>query len=468
MGKNVAFVSIFDLTRLQFAIAEGLLSEGHTVSWITTNEVWSNWLTKHGVPRQDILELIYTEADFVDDKNRQHLLREIQACETASDLTINQVLQMDRFVLYKNKTNINEYVYLYYRDIKQFLKEREISHVFAEPTNLNDLMTYMICRELGISFLTVWDMRYPLRRLIFADGFRPTQIVSCKGEEEEYNGRSLLDEFVQKQVRPHFFAKHNRARVVTLKKAASATANRLKVLQPGRRRHLTHFDLPERIGFFWRRLVNGFRLRHLYKYDDLDSISGKVAFYGLHVQPENSIDVLGSYFSNQKKLIQDIRRALPFDTTLIVKEHPNFLGLRPPGFLTSLRRIPNVKVIHHGISTFEIYKRASIVFTVTGTTAYEAAMLGVPAVVFVPMFFSGLSAVHVCTDISKLKELCWYLLHDFERDLEADARFMQELMRRSHPGFWTDPLFDASVLDIENVTQLQQAFNNLLETDVTG
>jgi hypothetical protein len=183
------------------------------------------------------------------------------------------------------------------------------------------------------------------------------------------------------------------------------------------------------------------------------------------VQPESSIDVLGSYFSDQLKLIKDIRRALPFNVTLVVKEHPNFLGLKSIGFFRQVRRIPNVKLVRHDISNFDIYKKSSIVFTVSGTPAYEAGMMGIPAVIFSRMYFDGLSAIRYCPDVTILKPLVFELLNGFTRDYEADCRFMADLVNRSHDGLWTDPRFDPRVLDPANIDKLTSAFVKVVEDD---
>jgi hypothetical protein len=261
------------------------------------------------------------------------------------------------------------------------------------------------------------------------------------------------------------FNKLSKAKVVTPRKVKAASVNRLKLLFSGRRKSLTHHDLSERLENVVSRVINGFYLRHVCRYDSLEDIKGKIAFYPLHVQPEASIDVLGSFFSDQLKLIRDIRRALPFDVTLVIKEHPNFLGQRGPSFFRRLRRLPNVRLIPHTVSSFDVYNRASLVLTVTGTAAYEAGLLGIPAITFAPMFFSGLSTVRSCFAVLKIKDLAFEMLQGLPRDMEADCRFMDDLVGRSFEALWTDPLFDPSVLEPDNIKLLRSAFTQLVESE---
>ena len=464
MKKNIAFVSIFDLTEVFYDIAARLAERGHNIFWITTNEYWTDWLVSQGVLRTNILELVYDKSDFVDEAEKTLLIQQIVQTEAATDLNINQVLQMDQFVRYKNKRDINEYVLLYYRYIKRFLSDKRVSLVFAEPTNTNEMITYMICRELSIPFLAPRDMRYPLYRVIFNEGYLQSEVISNCHKGESVSGRELLDQFLFRRTTPYYFAKNSQARALDPQKILRSLRNRISRIRYSRR-NLTHHDLSERCQYLAKRVVNGFYLRHLCRYTDLGQIHGRVGFYPLHVQPESSIDVLGSYFSDQLKLIKDIRRALPFDVTLVVKEHPNFLGIKGIGFFRQVRRIPNVKLVRHNVSNFDIYKRSSIVFTVSGTPAYEAGMLGVPAVTFTRMYFDGLSSVRCCTDIAQLKPLVFERLNGFKRDYEADCRFMADLVGRSYEGLWTDPRFDPRVLDPTNIEKLTRAFVKVVEND---
>jgi hypothetical protein len=464
--KNIVFVSLFGLTELYWNIARRLTTADFHIFWITTNEFWTRFLVLNGVARNAILQLIYDPSDFLDHPAADSIQREIARCESRCDLTINQVLLMDRFLNEKPRPSINDYIYLYYRDIKRFLKDNDISCVFAEPTNTNDLVAYMVCRELGIAYLSPRDMRYPLRRMVFFDGYRQDKIHPRPNAGDKIDGRNLIETFIHRKPAPYYFEKLNGKRVIYPGKIARSATRRLRMKNIVSGRSLTHYDARGRIRLTATRAVNSFYMKHVCEYADLDKLEGRLAFYPLHVQPENSIDVLGSYVSDQLKLIKDIRRALPFDVTLVVKEHPNFLGMKSRRFFRDLKNIPNVELIRHDVSTFDIYNRVSLVLTVSGTAAYEAGLLGLPAITFSPMYFGGLSSITHCADPSRLKDQIVQLLDEFTRDFEADAAFMESLAAQSYDAYWTDPLFDPGVLEEENVEKLTQAFITLLSHDL--
>jgi hypothetical protein len=465
MKKKIAFASIFDLTEVFYAIAEGLTEAGHEIFWITTDHYWAKWLQEKNVDQSNILELAYSDSDYLDSTAQKTLLAEIVKSEANADLTANQSLLMDQFVEYKNRSDINEFVYLYYRDIKRFLTDKQVTDLVAEPTNTNEMITYMVCRELGIRFISPRDLRYPGNRVIFFDNHLQGAPLPRRDDDAAICGKDLIDEFASNKPTPFYFEKHNRTPVIEPKTVMNSLKNRIARSKVIRQTNLTHHDLGGRIKLTLKRSFNSRYMKHICRYDNLDDIKGRVAFYGLHVQPESSIDVLGSYFSDQLKLTKDIRRALPFDTTLVVKEHPNFLGIKNIGFFRSLRRIPNTKLLRHDVSAFDIYNRSDIVFTVSGTTAYEAGMLGIPAVTFSEMYFDGLSSVHYCSDLTKLRQLVFHLLDGFKRDYKADCTFMEKIVKDSYDSFWTDPLSDPRVMEPNNIKKLRTAFLKVMSND---
>jgi len=132
--------------------------------------------------------------------------------------------------------------------------------------------------------------------------------------------------------------------------------------------------------------------------------------YALHTQPESSIDVAGSFFADQLALVGQIARATPVTHDLFVKAHPSDIDGKPGSFYRALRRIPGVRLIHPLVDSRELLSRASLVLTVTGTIAYEAGLLGIPAVTFAPLYFNALPSVRHCDSPRELPALINSLL----------------------------------------------------------
>jgi hypothetical protein len=76
--------------------------------------------------------------------------------------------------------------------------------------------------------------------------------------------------------------------------------------------------------------------------------------------------------------------------------------MRPPSFLRRLRKMPGVAVAKATIASNDLIQRAALTATVTGTAAFEAFLLGRPALVL----GRGLSAwaLNGVTSIGELRE----------------------------------------------------------------
>jgi len=109
----------------------------------------------------------------------------------------------------------------------------------------------------------------------------------------------------------------------------------------------------------------------------------KFVFFPLHVQPERYIDISAPFFSNQLELVTSIAKSLPPEYKLYVKEHFAMKPLywRKTSFYKEILALPNVELIHPSFSPDEIIKKSSLVISVTGTSALQAAFYEKPSIV---------------------------------------------------------------------------------------
>ena len=109
---------------------------------------------------------------------------------------------------------------------------------------------------------------------------------------------------------------------------------------------------------------------------------GRYVYYPLQVEPEVTLDVFALYFKNQRELARIIALSLPADYTLVVKDHPDMLGFRPPEYLKDLAGTPNIKLIDYRIPSETVLKGASLVIAPNSTAMVEAAMHHIPVIQF--------------------------------------------------------------------------------------
>ncbi len=140
-----------------------------------------------------------------------------------------------------------------------------------------------------------------------------------------------------------------------------------------------------------RETVRGIRRWRNAKQYDVDHVDGlpeRFIFFPLQYSPESSINVPAPYFVDQFRVVDALRFAMPSDCVLLVKEHPACVEMRPPKFMRRLRNVPGVVVAKATIPSIDLIRRGLLTATVTGTAAFEAFLLGRPAIALGP----GLSA----------------------------------------------------------------------------
>jgi hypothetical protein len=108
----------------------------------------------------------------------------------------------------------------------------------------------------------------------------------------------------------------------------------------------------------------------------------RYAFFGLHMQPESSIDVFAHFFSNQLQVVELMARSLPPTHALLVKLHKSDVPNYSPALLAAFAQFPGVHLVSPYADTFEFIKRADLVFSIQGTIGLEGALLGKPVIMF--------------------------------------------------------------------------------------
>ncbi|MCG2701350.1 MAG: hypothetical protein V1825_03480 [Candidatus Falkowbacteria bacterium] len=166
------------------------------------------------------------------------------------------------------------------------------------------------------------------------------------------------------------------------------------------------------------------RFMNNYDYYPFDKIK-KFIYFPLQFQPEATIDVVAPYFSNQIETARQIAMSLPDDYTLVVKEHPAMVGLRPPSYIEKIARTVNIKLIDYRIPSEKVLKKADLIISPNSTTLAEAAFYNKPAI---QLGYLGttkkLPNVFIHTDMttisSKIKDILSLNLKNekYEKELE--------------------------------------------------
>lgn len=133
------------------------------------------------------------------------------------------------------------------------------------------------------------------------------------------------------------------------------------------------------------------------------SAGEKFVFFPLQFEPEATLDVMAPYFSNQIEVVRVAALSLPGDYTLVVKEHPAMIGKRSRSYYEQIRHMANVKLVSPYRPSYHYIRQAGAVIVITGTTAFEAALLGKPSIMLGDIgSISLLPHIHHITDFRQL------------------------------------------------------------------
>jgi hypothetical protein len=129
------------------------------------------------------------------------------------------------------------------------------------------------------------------------------------------------------------------------------------------------------------------------------------ALFGLHVQPESSIDVWAPFFSNQLWVIELLARSIPPTHRLLVKIHKSDAANYSREHLDRMRSFPGVKLVAPFADTRQLIEKAALVFSIQGTIGLEAALLGKPVIALGEspiVLFPSASPIGKITDLPML------------------------------------------------------------------
>ena len=119
-------------------------------------------------------------------------------------------------------------------------------------------------------------------------------------------------------------------------------------------------------------------------------------YYALHFEPERTTNPDGGYFQDQFLALLTLRKIVPKNVLIYVKEHPSqflfkkkgSLG-RSPLFYELIKNIEGVRLINLEVDSYKMIKESKFVCTITGTVGLEAALMGNNALVFGDAWYKG-------------------------------------------------------------------------------
>lgn len=133
----------------------------------------------------------------------------------------------------------------------------------------------------------------------------------------------------------------------------------------------------------------------------------KFVYYPLHIEQERSTLIVTPFYTNDVEFIRNIVKSLPINYTLYVKEHPSQFTRhwRSKKIYDQITSIPNVSLIHPHVSSLDLVKNSSLVITLSGTVALEAAFHQKPSITCADFDYALLPSIERISSIEDLPKL---------------------------------------------------------------
>jgi hypothetical protein len=158
-------------------------------------------------------------------------------------------------------------------------------------------------------------------------------------------------------------------------------------------------------------------------------LNQKYVYYPLQIEPERAISFGAPFQPNQLELIMLIAKSLPIDFKFYVKEHPliSWQDGRDFSFYKKIINLPNVYFLPSTIDSEKLIKNSSLVVTINGTSALEAAFFGIPSLVFGKTGWSSLPSIESVENLEDLPEIIHRSLekHPDIKDLNLFVDYME-------------------------------------------
>jgi hypothetical protein len=278
------------------------------------------------------------------------------------------------------------------RRLTDVYREVQPTVIIGDFDSVHGSMGYAVAKQMSIPWFAPQFSPLPSGYVAFCSDMSPGSVVTLEAGRHERLldfAERLLEEFKERRTQASAFIPPNllSPRFIIRQIPAQVAAYVTTFKRRRKRAWLRYTETPGshsiasrvREGIRVRRNLLRLRNRKLVAEPPLDT---GFAFFGLHMQPEASVDVWAPFFSNQIRVVELLSRSLPPTHKLLVKLHKSDVPNYSPEYIAALEKFPGVEVVSPYADTHQFILRADLVFTIQGTMGLEAALLGKPVVIF--------------------------------------------------------------------------------------
>jgi hypothetical protein len=382
----------------------------------------------------------------------------LASLETLGAPTIHNMILGDCVVSKLPHTDALGYATFLARRLEDVYRTVKPMAIIGDFDSVHGGMGYAVAKRLNIPWFALQFSPLPSGHVAFCSDMSPGSVVTLEpGRHEQLRGfaAQLLEDFETRRMKASIYIPPNLlSPSFILRQIPAHIAALVRTVKRRRRRGFLRYTEGASGHSVRRRVQGAIRVRKnllLLRHRTLvqePPPTESFAFFGLHMQPEASVDVWAPFFSNQIRVVEFLSRSLPPTHKLLVKLHKSDVPNYSPEYLAALARFPGVEIVSPYADTQEFIRRADLVFSIQGTMGLEAALLGKPVIMFGNILgglFPNATMVGKTTDLPALVRQKLTGSPPSRADvIEAFARFLVPFYPASSND-WTQQPNDAAI-----------------------
>lgn len=385
--------------------------------------------------------------------------------EHANVPTIHNMIMSDRLARHLDYDEVLAYATYLAGRFTQLYQELEPAILLGGFDSLHSGIALAVAQSLGIPWFALHFTTLPRGLSGFCAGLTPDR-VAMVGPYAAAERRSLaertIDEFERRAIVIPTYLSANTATAVIrrLPRHMSVLNRAISRLLTGRFDKFTEYPVSRLCWEWLRKRWNLVTLPTRWFYDRPPT--APYVFFGLHMQPESSIDVWAPFYANQPSVIESIARALPPTHQLLVKLHKSDADNYSRGELNRIRRLPGVRLVSPFAPSRAFLDNASLVIAIQGTIGLEAALLGKPVLTFGASKLVQLPSVTMVNAITELPELIRRKLSEESPPRDAIVDGLTSYLSPYAPGCYNDWEHLPTDPEIEDLTAQFEALRSFV------
>jgi hypothetical protein len=439
---RIVFVENRYKTAFWEALANPLVADGHDVSWVVQNPLFSP------MSQNTYFIPFPKRADF-EECSADEFLVKIEA----SDRVKNYFAGDSRHYNY------------YWREICRLLDLIKPELVIGEATLFHELMINAWCVRNRIPYVNPSSPGYPNGRFSFYRGDTKETYFDSNNTVTTEECEELINAINERTVIPDYMKKAEvHSGVKSWPKAGSLKDKWLKI----RGYYIgDRFNTPSPI---LKYLVERKQQTLRQTWDNLALVkdgSNHKKFrmlYAMQMQPEANIDVWGYPHNDQTLLIDLVSSILPDDWSLVVKLNPKCKYELTDELVSLVEARSNVIPVPLSSSMAGVIPSISMITTVTGTIAVEGYLRGLPVISVGPSILEGSQGAFSEVDVDGVKSaLDSYIQGHWQAPSEEDkVALVRKLFSKSFGGSITDPSSSPACISATNLSLVGMGINMLI------